>query len=134
MSHSFNIGLNTYFLPYRLLLSTLYVHHKLPYPYSYMSYSIIWDFLFYVHDFSIFISVTQLKCFFETMRTRFGKIATKKSGQGLQHLSHREKFIFNNFRFLKGHIRRSASRQSDTVGLYISLIHYCKMVANVVKR
>ena len=65
-----------------------------------------------------YISVTQLKTFFETMRTRFGKISTKKSGQGAKQLSHREKFIYNNFRFLKTHIKRTTSRQSDTVSIF----------------
>ena len=48
----------------------------------------------------IHISVMQVKTFFETMRTRFGKISAKKSGQGLKKLSHREQFIYSNFRFL----------------------------------
>ena len=64
------------------------------------------------------ISDMQIKTFFETMRTRFGKISAKKSGQGLKKLSHREQFIYSNFRFLWGHIRRTASRQSDTVSTW----------------
>ena len=42
---------------------------------------------------SIHRSDVQMKTFLETMHTRFGKISTKKSGQGLKKLSHREKFI-----------------------------------------
>ena len=73
--------------------------------------------LYLTHYLTIFIhiSVMQVKTFFETMRTRFGKISAKKSGQGLKKLSHREQFMYLNFRFLWGHIRRTASRQSDTV-------------------
>ena len=71
----------------------------------------------YLINYMTFINISdmQIKIFFETMRTRFGKISSKKSGQGLKKLSHREQFIYSNFRFLWGHIRRTASRQSDTV-------------------
>ena len=65
----------------------------------------------------IFVSDYQLVSFFRGMRTRYGKIAAKKSGQGFSELSDRDKVIFDTFVFLDNHIKRCPSRQSTKVNI-----------------
>ena len=46
------------------------------------------------------------------MRTQFGKLLQKKSGDGDREYTDREKWIMSQFSFLKNHIVRVASRQA----------------------
>ena len=46
------------------------------------------------------------------MRTQFGKLIQKKSGDGARDYTEREKWVIGKFDFLKSHIVQVASRQA----------------------
>lgn len=49
---------------------------------------------------------------YKTLRTQFGKPIQKKSGDGAQEYTDREKWVVTNLAFLKSQIVRVASRQA----------------------
>ena len=49
---------------------------------------------------------------YATQRTQYGKLSAEKSGQGAQELSARNKWIVDNFLFLKDHIVRHMTAKS----------------------
>ena len=61
-------------------------------------------------------SDNQLKMFFDSMRTRYGRLTNSgKSGQGSKELTERDQFVLDNFGFLKDHIRRCPPRSNTKV-------------------
>lgn len=58
---------------------------------------------------------TQIKSWLDSMRTRYGRITERKSGQGTPRYTERDRWILSNFGFLKDHIVRQAGRQSSQV-------------------
>ena len=62
------------------------------------------------------VSGPQLRTWFYSIRSRYGRITTHKSGQGAnRRLTDRERWILNVFDFLKPHIVRQ--RRTTTVGI-----------------
>ena len=52
------------------------------------------------------LSVNTVKKWFETQRTRFGKLTQMKSGQAARRSTERRTWLRESFSFLRGHIRR----------------------------
>jgi len=61
------------------------------------------------------ITGPELKQWFESNRTRYGRLSKEKSGQGSRRYTEREKWILQLFRFLKPHIVRQ--RKPRTYGI-----------------
>ncbi|XP_066950847.1 uncharacterized protein [Macrobrachium rosenbergii] len=62
------------------------------------------------------MSGCELRTWFTSLRSRFGRLTTEKSGQGMgRRLTDREKWILNIFHFLKPHIVRQ--RKPKVLGL-----------------
>ena len=59
------------------------------------------------------VNVSDLRTWFDSMRTRYGKLTQTKSGQGAKVLTYRDKWVLTNFDFLKGHIHRMVGRSSS---------------------
>jgi len=51
-----------------------------------------------------------LLTWYDGMRTRFGKLSSRKSGDGVKGLMNREKCIMGRFNFFNQHIARVLSR------------------------
>ena len=64
---------------------------------------------------SIGLTKGQLDTWYKSMRTSFGKLTQKKSGQAAKSLTEREQWILIVFDFLKTHITRVPSRQACRV-------------------
>jgi hypothetical protein len=64
-----------------------------------------------------YVSVTELKTWYESLRTRFGKLsAAAKSGDGAtKELTDRDKWVMASFSFLGRYIARVPSRQIGNV-------------------
>lgn len=58
------------------------------------------------------------------MRTRFGRISKRKSGDGAKELTDRDSWILEAFSFLRKHIVRVASRQGVSVSFNILYVKY----------
>jgi len=58
-----------------------------------------------------------LQTWYESIRTKVGKLTKDKSGQAAPQLTDREKFIIMHFRFLKDHIVRQPSRVAVSVSI-----------------
>ena len=52
------------------------------------------------------LSVKTVKKWFNTQRTRYGKLTQTKSGQAAEKSTERQTWLTDNFSFLRGHIRR----------------------------
>ena len=52
------------------------------------------------------LSVNSVKKWFETQRTRYGKLTHTKSGQAAVKSTERQTWLRHSFCFLRGHIRR----------------------------
>ena len=67
----------------------------------------------------------QIRVWFDGMRSQYGRITTKKSGQGAPELMKHDKFVLKHFVFLEGHIIRQKHTTrgpvSGTFELYIRL-------------
>ncbi|XP_076044858.1 uncharacterized protein LOC143027456 [Oratosquilla oratoria] len=63
------------------------------------------------------VAGTQVKSWLDSMRTWFGRITERKSGQGTHKYTERDQWILNTFAFLKGHIVRQTGRQSSQCGV-----------------
>ena len=46
-----------------------------------------------------------LKTWYESLRTRWGKMDEKKSGQASPDFTERDKWVWEKFQFLRGHIK-----------------------------
>ena len=57
----------------------------------------------------------ELYVWYESLRTRYGRLVKTKSGQGAPKLTDREQWIVKSFDFLKGHIHPQPSRQGFPV-------------------
>ena len=67
--------------------------------------------------FSCDFSDEQITTWFTSMRSQYGKLSNKKSGDGNdQSLTERDKWICSMFGFLDKHIYRVPSRSSAKVG------------------
>ena len=56
------------------------------------------------------MDVSMLRTWFESMRTRFGKLTKRKSGDGAPQKTDRDKWILSRFAFLASHIVRHPGR------------------------
>ena len=68
---------------------------------------------------SVGLTKGQLDTWYKSMRTSFGKLTQKKSGQAAKNLTEREQWILRVFDFLKTHITRVPSRQACGVSRYL---------------
>ena len=59
------------------------------------------------------LSVKVCKIWFDSQRTRFGKLTQSKSGQVPAEMTERQKWIQDKFHFLKSHIRRNELSKSS---------------------
>ena len=70
---------------------------------------------------AIYVSVQQLKTYFESVRSQYGRItdpSKRRSGRGAMFdLSPRDQFIKTHYSFLDSHIVRVPSRTNTTVSL-----------------
>lgn len=57
----------------------------------------------------------QLLTWYESMRTRLGKLTRSKSGDGAKELTERQQWVLDKFDFLLHHISRSGGRQAVNV-------------------
>jgi len=64
---------------------------------------------------SLDLTYHQLFTWYESLRTRFGRLSKSKSGQGSKRHTQREEWILKTFEFLKVHISRQPSRSSCNV-------------------
>ena len=60
-----------------------------------------------------------LRTWYESIRTRIGKMLKGKSGSAARDLTEREKFLKDNFGFLGDHIARVRGRTAFSVSIYI---------------
>ena len=56
-----------------------------------------------------------LKTWYESVRTKVGKISDKKSGSGTKDMTERDTFLMAHFGFLSGHISRIRGRTACSV-------------------
>ena len=61
----------------------------------------------------------ELTTWYETNRTRFGKLTRRKSGQGNKKLTDRQEWVLKSFAFLQEHINRQPSRAAVAVSTFI---------------
>ena len=61
------------------------------------------------------LSVNTVKKWFETQRTRYGKLTHTKSGQATVKSTERQTWLRDRFRFLRGHIRKKGVSKSSAV-------------------
>ena len=59
------------------------------------------------------LPVSTAKKWFETQRTRYGKLTQTKSGQAAAKNTKRQTWLKDNFSFLQGHIRRKRASKSS---------------------
>ena len=57
----------------------------------------------------------KLNMWFNTLRTKYGKLTKKKSGDGAKKPTDRDQWILTTLSYLDGHITRIPSRQSCSV-------------------
>lgn len=73
------------------------------------------------------VSGANLKMWFNSQRSRYGRLIKDKSGDGAKRLTEREKWIIATFSFLKPHIRRQHTPRSmglrRMVSVNVSFIH-----------
>lgn len=64
------------------------------------------------------VTSLQVLTWFKSMRTIYGKLKRKKSGQGAKVLTMRQKWTLNNFAFLEGHrsVRTETHRLGEATG------------------
>ena len=67
-------------------------------------------------------SAAVLMTWYDSMRTRVGKLTLKKSGDGTKELTDREKWVLAKFDFLITHISRIPSRQAVNVSTKFILV------------
>ena len=67
------------------------------------------------------VTVKQLLTWYESNRTRYGKLIKTKSGQGQQRMTQRQEWVVKSFDFLKAHIYRQPSRAACAVSKFIFL-------------
>lgn len=68
----------------------------------------------------------QLRTWYESVRTRVGKVSDKKSGSARVELTERDTFIMLNFGFLSSHISRMRGRTACSVSIVTVIIsHAC---------
>ena len=68
------------------------------------------------------------KTWYDTIRTRVGKLTREASGTAVRKITDRDKFLKNTFSFLATHIARIPSRQGCNVSNHISLPYYDIMI------
>ena len=66
----------------------------------------------------LLFSAIDLKIWFKGMRTRYGKLTSKKSGDGAKEHTDRGTWILRSFSFLDDHISRVPYRQSCNVSTF----------------
>jgi len=71
-----------------------------------------------------------LKTWYDSIRTKVGKITVMKSGSAVRELTERDQFLMDNFSFLKDHISRVPSRQGVSVSISHITICVIKMLYN----
>ena len=71
----------------------------------------------------------QLTTWYESNRTRYGKLINKKSGQATKNLTDRQEWVIKSFDFLRNHIHRQPSR----AGVAVSTIILFLQLKNKVK-
>ena len=59
------------------------------------------------------LPVKTVKKWFDTQRTRYGKLTQTKSGQGAEKSTERQTWLKDSFSFLRGHIRRKGVSKSS---------------------
>ena len=64
---------------------------------------------------SLDITYEEIVQWYESQRTRFGKLLKTKSGQATKILTEREQWILRNFEFLRLHITRQQGRVPSSV-------------------
>ena len=64
-----------------------------------------------------------LKTWYESVRTKVGKLSDKKSGSATKDMTDRDTFLMQNFGFLASHIARVKGRPACSVS--INLHYYC---------
>lgn len=84
--------------------------------------------------FLYFFAVCNLKGWYESMRTRFGKISQGgKSGDGAQENTERDRWILEAFNFLSRHIVRIKTKVGVSVSIYqiyfVCTIQYVTMLS-----
>ena len=63
-----------------------------------------------------------MKTWFDSLRTKYGKLSAVKSGDGARELTFRDKWVLDKFAFLKRHIVRVPSRQACGVSIFTNYI------------
>ncbi len=63
------------------------------------------------------VDVAGLKTWYDSIRTKVGKITGVKSGSAAKEYTDRDNFLMENFSFLKDHISRVPSRQAVSVSI-----------------
>ena len=63
----------------------------------------------------------QLTTWYESNRTRYGKLVKHKSGQFPQRLTDRQEWLIKSFDFLKPHIYRQPTRAASAVSTFLLL-------------
>ncbi len=68
-------------------------------------------------------SAALLRTWYESVRTKIGKIKTGASGSAATQMSERDEFLERNFGFLRGHISRVRGRTAMSVSIMTSIVH-----------
>lgn len=66
----------------------------------------------------VHLTKDELYTWYDSLRTRYGRLLLTKSGDGSKPLTDREQWILRNFEFVKGQITRQPSRQSCNVSSF----------------
>ncbi|KAK6190706.1 hypothetical protein SNE40_002509 [Patella caerulea] len=70
--------------------------------------------------------VSNIMVWYQSIRTRYGRLSKKKSGSGAGELTDRDNWILEKFDFLKGHIHEVRSRTAVSISdiyIYIYILH-----------
>ncbi len=68
------------------------------------------------------ITLKSLKRWYDTMRTKYGKLTTEKSGGGSKEFEGKNRWILEKFDFCKTHIIRQVHRTAQSVSSNLQII------------
>lgn len=74
---------------------------------------------------SFILSDLSINTWYKSLRTRYGKLKMKKSGDGAAELTDRENWLLQKFTFLDGHIHRVKTRPLVSVSALLHLVCQC---------
>ena len=85
----------------------------------------------YVCQIFFAVTVEDLQFWWESMRTRFGKLTGHCSGGGARELTGHDKYIFEKLQFLERHKAHVPSQQTCSVSVKFIYHQICQQLCNV---